>query len=58
MTVCLNLDKEDIKTSIVGNNYVLQTGNLFITFTPSAIEEFLNDLAELKSNELHLQAKT
>lgn len=48
MTIYINLDKEDIKTSVVGNNYTLQTGNLFITFTPSAIEEFLNDLAKLK----------
>lgn len=49
------LDKEDIKTSIIGNNFWINvTDELSISFTPDALDELLRDyesLKKLKSEE-------
>lgn len=47
----IKLDKEDIKTSKLGNNYSIQTKekNLLIILTPEAIEELINDYNYIKN---------
>ena len=53
MIICLT--KEDVETSMAGEHYLIKTPNgVSINFTPDALEEFLNDVAEIKAfNEAH-----
>ena len=48
MRIVITLDKDDIKTSKNGFNYVITSGGLFeITLTPKALEEINNDIATI-----------
>ena len=47
--IIIKIEKEDIKTTLLGNNVELQIDEKFIiVFSPEAIEELINDYGNLK----------
>lgn len=49
----IKVEKEDVKTSKLGNNIMVQCDNIDLIFTPEAIEELINDYNNIftKKNE-------
>lgn len=42
--ILIKLEKDDIKTSNLGNNIIVQCkNNIDLVFTPEALEELIND---------------
>jgi hypothetical protein len=47
--IIIKIEKEDIKTTLIGNNIELAVDkNFSIVFSPEALEEFINDYGNLR----------
>lgn len=44
----VKLDIDDITTSKLGENYIIQAGNVDIIFTPQALDELIKDYEKIK----------
>lgn len=51
INIAIVLDKEDIKTITNGNRVGIKTDNFTILFTPEAMKEFKQDIAQLDYDE-------
>ena len=55
MKIAICLDKEDIHTHLYGHNYIIETNGITITFTPEAIQEFLDDIQGIRQRVAKLE---
>ena len=46
--IAIKIEEEDIKTSKLGNNIVIQCNNIDIIFTPAALNELIKDYNIIK----------
>lgn len=48
----IKLDDNDIRTTKLGENYIVQANGVDIIFTPQALEELINDFNEIKTESI------
>ena len=50
--ILIKVEKDDVKTSKLGNNIMVQCdNNIDLIFTPEALEELINDYNNIVSDE-------
>lgn len=50
--ILIKIEKDDVKTSMLGNNIIIQcNNNIDLVFTPEALQELINDFNNIISNE-------
>ena len=52
MELILKIEKTDIVTTKYGNNYAINLKDLTIIFSPEAVDEFINDINDIKLDDL------
>ena len=48
MLFTIKVEKEDVRTSKIGLNYMIQHENVAIIFSPEALDELIKDYKSLK----------
>ena len=49
--VIIKLEKEDIKTSVMGENIMIDAGQFNLIFSPEALTEFFADIRKIRNGE-------